>query len=291
MAIKLTENLLRSIIYEACSKVLNEHTTIVNQLDNAEAIIRKQWTGPDDMWWIKIDQRFKDFRHYNKRHPQTTRMWARVNGKDHMDGTPRENHVGYVIVRGRTVDDAIASLKNACVHLHPWAARQYGTNLVKSQGNIEAIKEVCNLFYARAYMTINKRSISDVVSISKSDKANNMDFDKHREFHHRAGQPKHGISSSGRDWEAERPWTLVDCDIDDAQGQKELEDLMSKNGITPFASGLSHDGKHYITDNPKIKNLDFSPVFSKYPTLNRPGDPPILAKGDASLLLYSPCGI
>lgn len=34
-------------------------------------------------------------------------------------------------------------------------------------------------------------------------------------------------------WTKVRPWGLIDCDIDDANAQKELESYLLKNGIKP----------------------------------------------------------
>ena len=61
--IVMTNSRLHKIIQEAIYNVVNEdHLKVVDNIDAVIAWVEENWTGPDDMWWIKIDQRKKDFR-------------------------------------------------------------------------------------------------------------------------------------------------------------------------------------------------------------------------------------
>lgn len=240
----------------------------------------------DDMWWINIDSRKKDFRNHNKRETDrhNQKWFTRVN---RTDGTHRENHVGYILVRGRTKEAAQNSLRNCVVHLNPWAADMCGTDTVYSNGNAEALKIICNRFFARSYITINKRSIKKIINISRLDKTKGL-F-RGREFHHRAGQIKLGIDASGVDWSKEYPLGLIDCDVDIPQAHKELENYLVQNGVNIIKKRQSHDGMHYIVPIKDVQGLNFS-FMDKYATNNKPGDPNVLFKPDAKIPVYSAIG-
>ena len=277
----LIENIVRNVLYE-------DHLKVVDNISDIVDLIGQQWTSPDDVWWIKIEARLKDYMNYNRRNDKKRnfrkKWWSRVNGSD---GTRRENHVGYVIVRGRTKEACQDSIRNAVVHLNPWAAREFGTNTVYSNGNAEALKTVCHNFFARSYITINRRSMKKTINISRLDKQKGL-F-KGREFHHRVGQTRTGTDSSGVNWEIERPLGLIDCDIDDAKAQAELDNYLKQNNVQIYLRKPSHDGMHYIVAIDDVKGLDFS-FLDKYATNNRPGDPNVLFKPDANIIVYSAVG-
>lgn len=280
-------NVIDNIVAESINKIINEeHLKVVDNISEIIDLIGQYWTSPDDMWWINIDSRKKDFRNFNKRetNKHNQKWFSRVN---RTDGTHRENHVGYVLVRGRTKEACQNSLKNAVVHLNPWAADMCGTDTVYSNGNAEALKIVCNRFFARSYITINKRSIKKIIRISRLDKTKGL-F-KGREFHHRAGQIKSGIDSSGVDWGKEYPLGLIDCDIDIPQAHRELENYLSQNNVHIIKKRQSHDGMHYIVPITDVQGLDFS-FMDKYATNNKPGDPNVLFKPDAKIPVYSAIG-
>lgn len=282
-----TKNIVKQLIENAIREYLNEeHLKVVDNIDEIIDLIGQYWTSPDDMWWINIDSRKKDFRNFNKReHNKRNQKWfSRVN---HTDGTHRENHVGYVLVRGRTKEACQNSLRNCVVHLNPWAADMCGTDTVYSNGHAEALKIVCNRFFARSYITINKRSIKKIIRISRLDKTKGL-F-KGREFHHRAGQIKSGVDASGVDWGKEYPLGLIDCDIDIPEAHKELENYLAQNNVQIIKKRQSHDGMHYIVPIEDVQGLDFS-FMDKYATNNRPGDPNVLFKPDAKIPVYSAIG-
>ncbi len=285
-------NLIETIIKEEINKFLISETHVkeVNNFKEMADFVSETWSSPDDVWWIKIEQRFKDFKKYNMRHGgKMLKRWERVKGPD---GTGRENHVGYVIVRGKTKEDAVNSILNAVVHLNPWAARVMKTKNMYSNGRGEAILQVCNTFFARAYITINSRGMGSTIARAKQDKQIGM-F-RGREFHHRVGQARTGVDKSGVDWSKLRPYGLVDCDVDNAQAQAWLENYFASKGVKIMKKKPSHDGMHYIISIEDGNKCDWDYISrymaKNYNCPNRPGDPPVLFKPDANIMLYSNVG-
>ena len=290
--IYLNESELRNLVTNIVAEVINEgrldedHLHVVDNIEDVINWVGEQWTSQDDVWWIKIEARLKDFMNYNKKHPGKPTRWWKF--QDKKDSTHRENHVGYVIVRGATREACENSIRNAVVHLNPWAAKQMGNNVVYSNGNADAIRDVCNAFFARAYITINRRSMSATIKRAKMDKADYNPF-RGREFHHRIGQPRTGIDSNNVNWSILRPYGLVDCDVDDAQAQAKLEQYFKDNNVDVLLKRQSHDGMHYIISIEQAKNLNFD-FMNNYSTNNRCGDPNVLFKPDANIIVYSPVG-
>ena len=282
------KTLIDNILNEAIGVLLEDHLAVVDNIDKIINMVGETWKSPDDVWWIKFDSRLKDFKNYNKRNPNKPNKWWTF--QDKTDSTRRENHVGYVIVRGVTKEACQDSIRNAVVHLNPWAAKQMGTSSVYSNGNADAIKTVCNTFFARAYITINSRSMSHTIQKARMDKNNpyHNPF-KGREFHHRVGQARTGMDGSGVNWSVLRPYGLVDCDVDNPQAQAELEQYFKDNGVEIKMKRQSHDGMHYIISIEQAKNLNFD-FMNKYSTNNRRGDPNVLFKPDANIIVYSPVG-
>ena len=280
---------VRKIASEYLKKSLCEHRNVIYNLDKCIKVIEEQWETSDDSWMVFIEQRLKDFKHYNQNHnmdfgDKGFRQWRRINS---IDGTHRENHVGYVLVKGNTKEECVNSLKNAVVNLNDWAARVMGTKKVHSQGAAEAVIEVCNRFFARAYMVINKRSTKMVDDRVQKDKA--MGLFRNRELAHRMGQPKENDDATVK-WTVLRPWGMIDCDVDNKDAQNELEQYLKVNNIIPFDEYESHDGKHYILKTRDAAKLDFS-FMEKYASRNRRNDPHCEFKGDAKMILYSPTGV
>ena len=285
-------DLIRKIIKEEINKfIISEaHLKKVDNIKSMVNFVAKRWTSPNDVWWIKIEQRLKDFKKFNKRRGKREKEWKRENGPD---GTSRENHVGYVIVRGNTKEDAINSILNAVVHLNPWAASYMDdVNEMYSNGRGEAIIQACNFFFARAYITINSREMDATIDRARQDKK--IGLFKGREFHHRVGQARTGIDKSGTNWGKKRPLGLVDCDVDNAQAQAWLENYFSQKGVTIEEKRQSHDGMHYIISIDDGNKCDWKYINrymeQNYNCPNRPGDPPVLFKPDANIMLYSNVG-
>lgn len=263
------------IITESQFQKLFEHIAVIDNTSDAEKLISMQWTSPDDYWFIQITQRKKDFRNFNKRHGGNAKWWDRVPG---IDGSSRENFAGYGVVRGNSVQEAIDSLRNITIKLNPWAAQKMGQASVQSNGNMEAIYDICDKLWARAYITINKRSMSRTQRIAQ--KGGLRAFDKESSRNHKDAQYY--------------PWSMIDMDIDDPNAWKETDDALKKIGITPSISHKSHDGMHYFFDNRNIMNYtehspEFSPIARKYAAKKQPGEA-FTMKEDAKMILYSPCG-
>lgn len=286
-------NIIRECINDYVNLITEVHLQEVDNISDIENFILSTWSSPSDMWWIKIDSRKKDFISRNKRNAGVPgykeKWWKSVGGAD---GTGRENHVGYAIIRGRTKEDAINSLKNAVVHLNPWCAKFVGSDKLYSNGNCEGIREACRRFFARAYITINHRDMDATIERAREDKKKGL-F-KGREFHHRAGQARTGVDASGKNWEQERIYGLVDCDVDNAQAQTWLESYFAQKGVTIHFKKPSFDGMHYIITITDGKKCDWDYINKymekNYSTRNRPGDPPVLFKPDANAMLYSKVG-
>ena len=283
---------IRKILKEEINKfvILEAHLKKVDNLSDMANFVLSTWTSPNDVWWVKIEQRFKDFKKYNIRNGgKMLKRWERVKGPD---GTGRENHVGYVIVRGRTKEDAVKSIYDAVVHLNPWAAKVTGTKTMYSNGRGEAIIQACNTFFARAYITINSREMNKTIKRAKADKK--LGLFRGREFHHRVGQAKSGVDNTGVDWGKLRPYGLVDCDVDNTQAQAWLENYFVSKGVNIRIKKPSHDGMHYIISIDDGNKCDWNYINKymekNYQCPNRPGDPPVLFKPDANIMLYSNIG-
>lgn len=289
------ESILRLINERMNRNIINEEIVrpLVNNMMSILSIIDRTWKSPDDLYYIKIDQRFKDFRNFNTDkgfrsiNDRGAKRWKREDpsGKD---STGRENHVGYCIVRGRTKDECKESVLNATVHLNPWAAKIYGKETVSSNGGMEAIIEICHKFFARAYMVLNPRSMQRTIDRAREDKK--IGRFRGREFVHRAGQSKSGFDGNV-DWDDIYPDALIDCDISDPQAWKDMENLLKSNGCHIYNMEKSHQGIHFVVNYKECKNLDFRPIMNKYPSFNKPGDPAILLKHDANFMAYSPAGV
>ena len=274
--IYINESQFASILIET-QKILDEHVAVIDNTADAQKLIGMQWSDPDDIWFIQVTQRKKDFRNYNKRHGGASKWWSRVSGPD---GTSRENFAGYGIVQGATKQEAIDSLKNITIHLNPWAAKIIGQTDVTSNGKMEAIYSVCDKLWARAYITINKRSLSRTKRIAGNRQNDPRAFEKELSRNHR--DPNFS------------PWSMVDMDIDNPGAWSETDNALKKLNINPSISHKSHDGMHYFFNNRDIMNYtehspEFSPIARKYAASKQPGEA-FTMKYDAKMIVYSPCG-
>lgn len=271
--IYITEKQFGRILEE--TGMIDEHIAVIDNTKDVEKLISMQWTSPDDYWFIQVTQRKKDFRNFNKRHGGQSKWWNRVSG---VDGTVRENFAGYGVVKGNTLQDAINCLHNIKIKLNPWAAQILGQNEVQSAGNMEAIYKVCDTLWARAYITINKRSMSRTQRIAKQ--GGLRAFEKESSRNHNDAKYY--------------PWSMIDMDIDDANAASETDTALRKLGINPKIRHSSHDGMHYFFDTRDIMNYtehspEFSPIARKYAASKQPGEA-FTMKEDAKMIIYSPCG-
>lgn len=281
---KITEKDIKYMVTESVKKILSEHVDEVYQLDTAINIISKQWTSPDDFWYVFVTERYKDnINTFKKNHQGDASVKFRAN------------YIAYGIVSGNTKEEAIESLRHIEMNINPSFQRMISTkgNIVKkisSPRDISAVILLCNKFNARCYMMVNKRSSQQTNGYADSLKRRGLE--KGREFQFAAGRQMTKDDVNVK-WTKIRPWGLIDCDIDNKQAQQELEDYLAKNGITPEMKYESHDGMHYLFSTRDAEKLNFDYFENKYRPSNIPrrqSDPMILFKGDASMLLYSACG-
>lgn len=270
----MNEYRIRQIIKET----INSYFRTVDNIQETLRFICENWESPDDVWWLKIDARRKDVLNFNKRSHKKKATWYR---KSFLDSTCRDNHVGYALIRGRNKEECAKSFLNCVIHLNPWAAEEYGMKTVRSNGNGSAIRELCDFFFARAYMTLNKRSMSDV--INKTRQAQAMGIPNGREFHKAIGtmrKPEYDNSIK---------FGLIDCDVADKNGQKELADYLARKGVKVYIDKPSFSGVHKVITVKDGQNLNFD-FMKKYPSDNKPTDPNTKFKADASFLVYSSAG-
>ena len=278
-------------------EAVDEHLDVVggpetDKLDTCIKIIKSTWETPDDFWVVEIKARIKDHHKYGI--PS-----ASIGG---FVGTAG-NRVGYSIISGRTCDEAIESLKNVNITLFDWATKFTNgeKNIQSTDGNMNAVYDLCNKFFARAYFSINKRSMSQTKKAASLKNGGEYDF--------------LNVAIYGKGYNL---ITFIDCDIDpDAKSKldfnkrgsdkiKELIDLLKNNGITILKAEESHNGMHiYIPTreyklNKKVIDGELSNNFNaRVKTINgnkfeysdnRVTDEPIKFKDNSYILLYSPCG-
>ena len=279
---KFTQKDIEHMVNESIKKILSEeHIDEVYQLDTAIELINRQWTSPDDFWYVYVSQRKKDnLGNFQKNH----------NG----DGSRNfnVNFIAYGIVQGNTKQEAIESLRHIKMNVNPSFQNSISNKgrkvvAINSPRDISAVMFLCNKFNARCYMTINKRSTKQTNDYADSLKKRGME--KGREFQFAAGRQMTKDDANVK-WTKVRPWGLIDCDIDDANAQKELESYLLKNGIKPEMKYQSHDGMHYLFSTNDAEKLKFDYFDRKYRPQNAPrrqSDPMVLYKHDACMLLYS----
>lgn len=149
------------------------------------------------------------------------------------------------------------------------------------------IVELCERENARAYISINARSMKDTMRFVEYCKMRGM-FPG-REFQHAAGQHKE-YNDRDHKWEEERPRGKFDFDPTEEEAKIEFDKLLSKFNMEPLFVGQTPSGGwEYIMNNRDGKYLDLS-GFEKYRPkehTRRRSDPMVLFKGDAPMVLYS----
>lgn len=151
----------------------------------------------------------------------------------------------------------------------------------------QEIIDLCDRENARAYMTINARSMSDTMKYVAYCKKKGL-FPG-REFEHAAGQHKE-FNDRDHNWEEERPRGKFDFDPTQAQAKKEFDEILARFNMKPLFVGQTPSGGwEYIMSDRNGKFLDLR-GFEKYRPhqhTRRKSDPMVLFKGDAPMCLYS----
>lgn len=304
---------MKNYIFEIENKSeVEEHQDIVggpqsSKLQTAIDIIRNTWTSCDDYWLVEIKARYKDHNKYN------TGLiglngWLGVGG----------NRVGYAYIYGSSAEEAVKMLQNINITLFNWSAKLLkqagyqinGNVFPTTDGNMDAVYKLCDLFFARAYFNLNKKSFKQTGAV----------------FQKLFNKPAHNISEPGflniAIYSKGCPiYAYIDCDIDpDSEsrfhkgvyGRDEINRLiefLKKNKIDIKKIENSHDGVHIYLDfkqfsvafptaakaREAFKQFDqIRQIGKKYVrefSTNRKDDDSVLEKrGSGSILLYSPCG-
>lgn len=275
--IRLTEGVLRRIVGHTVRRCLREgllyeHQDVVENLELAKEMVRDQWKSPDNYWYILIVERAKD--NYNVRDTMGNSIFK--NKKNATKKNTRiDNNVGYAIVKGDTVEEALESLMYPDVILFKDNLDIFGDlaggngRIVpcdRSKGEISNIKEICDATNARALMTIRRNSYKN--STTKYEKPQGR-----METHFKEAllssdgeivgdytilcKTLHPTKYSGKHM------LLIDCDIDsdDPNTMKDvfgrIRKIMADNGVEIYKitkSGgdkdvfTSHNGYHIWVD-------------------------------------------
>lgn len=228
-------------------RFLVEGVERINNLETAIKIIETQWSSPDDYWYVKIIQRKKD----NNNVVDDEGRQIFVNGKAWLDGDKYDNRIGYVIVKGNTMEEAVNSLLNATVTIFDsWVDFIGNKHVSSNNGNIGAIIDVCRAFNARAYMSSYKRSYDSfknrepkktgvMPSVILGLAGKTDPSSRERVFDHLTNHQK--IRSN--------PYYLVDCDDEDEGTQNKVLSFLEKEyNIKPLNVYHTHNGIHFLID-------------------------------------------
>lgn len=284
-------------------EILNEHLDLVNNLKTAIELIKEQWTSPDDYWHLEITSRKKDLINNKIISP----YYSKVTGKGELkyfkrantsnditdfESTQSKNFVGYAMIKGETAEEAVNSLLNPTIYFTKWAAQKIGEKTCKSNdGNMKAIIDVCTHFFARAYISLNKRSYTETINGLNQKGYGNFGIDSF--LFSKESQRK----LMGNEKFKKRPWALIDFDIDDEEVEKSFEDYLANNGVKIRYKLKSHNGTHYLLsykdmDMAKRIKLDLDRFDIRNLTygIRCKNDDAVKLEHDNKLLLYSPCG-
>ena len=295
---KLLENIISKNL-----RLLNEHLDTVDNLSTVIKIIREDWESPDDYWHIDITSRRKDIINNKFISPYYSKVtkdgkmqyFKRVNtsrDKRDKESSSSKNFVGYAIVKGNTVEEAINSLLNPTIHFTKWASEELGMKTYKTNdGAMKGIIDVCTQFYARAYISMNKRSYQETTTNLANSGYGNYGIDSF--LFSNESQKK----IKGNEKFKKRPWTIIDFDIDDEEVEKEFENYLKQNGVIIRYKLKSHNGTHYLLNYKDMAtarkinlDLDRFDMRSKTFGVRHNTDKAVNIDNDNKMLLYSPCG-
>ena len=285
-------------------RIIKEGAEVINNINVACKIIRDQWSSPDDYWYLFITQRVKD--NFNVVDDNGNSIFS---SKGWDDGNEKENRIGYAVIMGNTVEEAVNSLLNPRIKIFGSVTRYVGTNEIQgNDGRMDSVIELCKKFNARAYLSQYKRSYKEFTdpkkfSISrftpseiKSLYGKTDDESLKRIFHYvNVNRPK-----------PSRPFYLIDCDDEDPRKQQQVLDQLSKVGLSVAYAYQTHAGVHYLVDLSTVANSpsarkdlakNLNTYFrSLYGKEEEKGDHlaqtnPIEIERDKNIILYSEVGV
>ena len=237
---------------------LLEHVDTVNNIEIAKKIIMDNWKSPDDYWFVSIVQRYKD--NYNVLDNTNKPIFVKQKNYSSSDyEMGKKNFIGYCIIMGNTVDEAVNSLLNPTIYVfNLWAKNFNMQNTIPCNDNkFGNIIKICNSFNARAYMNINPKSyhkntnreliVNQMTPIKVKQVVGKEDpYSKEVKFHY--------ISTSGSYSDKNSPFYLIDCDIDDEKIVNKIKQLLKNYGINISYQYASHNGYHIIFDVRSVSN-------------------------------------
>lgn len=221
----------------------------------------------------------------------------------------KDNEFYYVFVINREKDENEDEMKienydsslpwvfDFAIFRSGWCITSY-EELIEKESEIKAL---CEEKHARAYITINPRTYSEVKEIAEKirTKWNRGDFSfmyaaTFGEFfnYYEEGWV---MTDEYAEWLNKHPRVLVDVDIDSENGLKDVYNLLIDNNINIIATAeTTHGGVQFVTETDEVKNLDFS-EFDVYERVGReycgPNDPycepAVHCLDDIAINLYS----
>ena len=238
-----------------------DHLDIVNNLDLSFDIIRKYHQNEDNFFIIYIVQRVKDNENVLDSTGNSIFGKKKVNNKI----VAAHNFIGYIFVRGKTIEDVYESVRYPVIHLYTEYAELLGVSQTFKCGSVpfENLIYICETLNARAYMTPMKESFSEIAEIT-----NNHKFLKQLYLSHSCHKYAYYDDYNRRlfrfVWNAEHktnywPWVFIDCDIPDREAVREVLAILNEEGINyeKVLTLPSHNGYHLIFDPKNIKSVDY----------------------------------
>lgn len=241
--------------------LINEGVEKINNLTYAiEEIIKKQWSSPDDYWYVSISQRQKDNSNVVDDNGMSifSGKIKKRKGKEVIDnigwedGDSSQNRIGYVVVKGNTVNEAIDSLINPTVTIfESWRYFFDGKKQISSNdGKMNSIIQVCRMFNARAYFSSYKRSYSKLNGFDPRDtnvtkpiislRGKTDPISRERVFDF--------VSTRKFPFNQHKPVWFVDCDDENEEKNAQVVNGIKEIcGVDPKIY-RTHNGVHYIID-------------------------------------------
>ena len=138
--------------------ILGLNISVIDNIKDVIDFVMMNWESSDDVWWLNIDVRLKDINNYNRCHDTGKKVWYM---KSIIDSTSGENHVGYVIVRGRNVGCKVfgttaTNIRNS--DKRDMSIELFGGNIASMIGIGDAIKNniLPKPLYIRGLYTFDK---------------------------------------------------------------------------------------------------------------------------------------
>ena len=245
--------------YSIMNKVIiTEGQEIINNLSLAVELVQKQWESEDDYWYVSICQRRKDNGNViddNGMSIFSGKLRKTKNGHviDNIgweDGDSSKNKIGYVVVRGKTLDEAINCLLNPTVIIfESWKGFFGGKKQISSNDRkMSSIIRVCRMFNARAYFSSYKKSYSALYGTDPHDLRVTKPIIALRGKNDPISRERVFDFVSTRKAAHNLPIWFVDCDDEGEEINRKVSDyIKSACGVEPRIY-KSHGGVHYLID-------------------------------------------